>query len=65
MIPPVEERQVRPCSECCFSWSDDYLDKWCNLSIQYAPDCEYRKEPCIYHYTTDEMKELIDSWVIP
>jgi hypothetical protein len=61
MIPPVEERAVRPCNDCVFAWEDDYTDLNCNLHVYTRKYIGYTTEPCKYHYTDDEMKELIDS----
>lgn len=56
MIPPVEERAVRPCDECIF-----YDDYW---------KCEYPRGfidrsdnpcPCPHHMNVNEIVELIDS----
>ena len=55
MIPLVEERQIRPCSECAFiEWESDA----CRLG-------GYLETNCKYHITPREYMELIDSGVIP
>jgi hypothetical protein len=61
MIPPVEERAVRPCYECCqclFDICVCKLDKSGNKNIRQYYD---KREPCKYHMTKDEYRELIDS----
>ena len=55
MIPPVEERQIRPCEECAFIDWEFYK---CRLG-------GYLETRCKYHITPGEYMELIDSRVIP
>lgn len=61
MIPPAEVRQIRRCKYCAFSWEDDYLDLNCNLNVYTRTDITRDETPCVYHYTPEEMAELIDN----
>lgn len=76
MIPPVDERAVRPClgyqrSECVFAVSDDQAETCSLLSwLDEEHKCwhnrlsELRNGPCKYHFTKEEMKRIIDSDVV-
>lgn len=55
MIPPVEPRQARECWECVCCH-----DGWdCSLCIE-----RQASQPCRYHMTDIEYRELIESGVI-
>lgn len=54
-IPPVEERQVRPCWDDCVFFNENY--RTCRLSM---PE-RYNSAPCDKHFTRKEMQELIDQ----
>ena len=77
MIPPVEERQFRPCDDCHCCCDDDgnpdctissdafYIriggydfDETIGKLVQIQKN---KSEPCKYHLTHDEYRELIDS----
>ena len=63
-LPPIEERQIRLCYECCQCLYDPCicrLDKSGNKNLrQYYS----KRDPCKYHLTGDEYIKLIDSGVI-
>ena len=73
MIPPVEERAARPCegidfngTHRCVYFSIEEVWPYCNLrdEIHYTDEDAYhlnRVGPCKYHYTKEEMRELIDN----
>jgi len=66
MIPPVEERQVRPCKRCVMFCSDfDSCDmERCSLKIPHFETRYYQMVefcPCESHFTRKEMQELIDQ----
>lgn len=60
MIPPVEVRQVRPCSKCYHLLYNSRilcrLDKSGYVNVRAYYD---RRDPCIDHITLGEMQELI------
>lgn len=68
MIPNPEERQYRPCEECIFYREEDLcrlfedgsmsekIERWVNEEFDLA---------CPYHFTADEIMELIDISVKP
>ena len=74
MIPPVEERQVRPCFDykddnaCIFAVADDQAET-CSMLEWFGGEptqwhtriSELRQPKCKYHITHAEMRELIDS----
>ena len=79
MIPPVEERQVRPCEDCVFYKGTVIMEGWdrpkpkCNLGrfmIRNGGSCGRKiggigiLQPCDSNFTAHEMRELIDSGVI-
>ena len=72
MIPPVEERQVRPCDCCVFLNEIDTMTitgdvgMTCKLLRFLRRDgltirC---KDPCPSHFTREEIIEIIESGVI-
>ena len=65
MIPPVEERMVKRCRSCVFSHEDDFGDQICQMTFNVNRDHDNPLKPCKYHFTLDEMTELLDSVMIP
>ena len=71
MIPPVESRQNRDCYDCIFSVYDDQAET-CSLLSWLDGErrrwhnrlSELRNGSCNYHFTKEEIRELIDSGVI-
>ena len=69
MIPPVEVRQIRPCSGCIHYTTVLNAYPKCDLSIirwDMEDECAgvnvtYHTTPCKYNLKRDELKELIDS----
>ena len=59
MIPPVSEREKRPCFDCvAFNWEDTS----CNVfDLDYIDFCRPNDNPCKYHLTAKEMKKLLDN----
>jgi hypothetical protein len=60
MIPPIEERAFRTCSDCIFSYETHMGDTECKLQIDVLKRYVLGKS-CIYNYEIDEMKELLDN----
>jgi len=77
MIPPVEERAVRPCITCIAGYDDDGTFE-CNLNEtpfhlrydrmifdgvlgKFVSQTPDPYSPCKYHLRPEELKELIDS----
>lgn len=59
MIPPVEERSIRPCRDCI---SSNWEDTSCSMfDLDYTDFCRPNNQPCKYHITPEEYRELIDS----
>ena len=65
MIPPILVRQIRPCEECIFF---NTLEEFCTLHDEalYGERLERRERedptlPCPYHFTPDEIMELIEQ----
>jgi hypothetical protein len=65
MIPPILVRQIRSCEECVFF---NTVEEFCTLH----EDALYRERierwevedpsiPCPYHFTPDEIMELIEQ----
>lgn len=67
MIPPVEEREVRPCEDCIFrivSTDGYYQSGYQCLSVYLFDDYWDGIRPfkrCNNHFTSDEMLELINQ----
>jgi hypothetical protein len=59
MIPPVEERIDRDCYYCIFGYENPAGDIVCKITD--ALERQVKISPCIYHYTDEEMKELLDN----
>ena len=64
MIPPVSERQNRPCKECVFYHNNDGWNMSCSFGdIDKRLDCyrDKRKKipPCNNNFTEQEMSEII------
>lgn len=60
-IPPASERADRRCRSCVFSWEDDYLDQNCPITYNVNRDHETPLKPCKYHFTVDEMTDIMDD----
>jgi hypothetical protein len=65
MIPPILVRQIRPCEECIFF---NTLEEFCTLHDEALYDERlerWEREdptlPCPYHFTPDEIMELIEQ----
>lgn len=61
MIPPVEERQVRPCQQCIgygYEQYDDYHPEHGVIPSCSITDTNY-PEPCEYHLTKEEYRRLL------
>ena len=73
MIPPVEEREIRTCYNndhlTCVFYSCDDCYAYCQIGMAKHSGTDYyeleRPEKCGYHFTRDEIRELIDSGAIP
>jgi hypothetical protein len=66
MIPPIQVRQIRPCEECIFF---NPSEEFCTLHDEalYGERLERWERddptlPCPYHYTPDEIMELIEQF---
>lgn len=76
MIPPVEERAVRPCysyelhtqSRSCVFYACDDCGAYCTIvkhnQQKRDPYKLKRHLKCKFHFYPEEIKELIDSGVI-
>ena len=71
IIPPISERQHRPCDTCY--WYDASMYHECTLfSIGYMSERnrliykiswgQLQKLPCRFHLTEDELKQIIDPY---
>ena len=60
VIPPVSERENRPCEECICHIPGSQSCKMVYLNRRWLS-----KEPCKYHLTWTEYRKLIDSGAIP
>lgn len=61
MIPPVEERQYRDCS-LCVSHHYRGLVRHCKIYQSQTIYCRGSGDACIYHITSEELKELIENF---
>ena len=72
MIPPVEERVIRPCRGCIHYATILNIYPKCYLNIirwDMEDECagvtvKYHTTPCKYNLYRDELKELIDSGAV-
>lgn len=74
MIPPIENRKIRPCN-CCIFYQWHYTYNECELGkmneeIWMIFDGRYRIQhgvhpSCIFHITEDEYIEAIQAGLIP
>jgi hypothetical protein len=67
IIPPISERQYRPCASCywygeddCNIWYYDYISERNNThNISFK---KRQKLPCRFHLTEDELKQILDPY---